>query len=137
MDKAETLNTLGETSSGSSSQIKAVQERLKRRLVGENVRIPVTSKAFFHGVLEPSLTVDGEEKVIVNIGESFHVEVQRNEAYKVIERRLSTVKEELRTSSDEKGNTSKQGTRNKKKGNLEMKKGFLNNSNTKKSAPKM
>jgi hypothetical protein len=123
-------------------------------LNGRQVKVPLTSKAFFEGTLEPTVantkeknytSNDGnkcnnvnEEHVLMNLGSGYMAEMNRNEACDYIQKKINALKPLLgevsskssstNTKIDASASTSTKMNPNEKKSNkkLQMKKGFLN-----------
>ena len=110
-------------------------------LTDRKVMIPITSKAFFEGTLQPTVTVTGncngtgtgtgngtvtntherQEQVMVNLGQGYLAEMTTEEASNYVERRMQALR------------PIKPKPKPKKDSSLKMKKGFLQ---TKKSKSK-
>lgn len=109
-------------SSGTGKQATSCQP-----LTGRRVMVPITSKAFFEGVLQPPVTNAGgpsaaEEQIVVNVGDGQLQEMSRVEACKYIDKHLDVL------DISNKSQTKK--TKTKSSG---LKKGFLNNTKNKPS----
>lgn len=90
----------------------------KTPLAGRKIMIPMTTKAFFEGSLEPTLRNSkddkpGEEQLMVNLGQGYLAEMTKDEASDYIERRMKALRPLAKQAVE------------KKSGILKMKKGFL------------
>lgn len=110
----------------------SVQE--PKPLTGQQVMVPITTKAFFQGTLAPSTisttsttlsendttTNDlmSRERVLMNLGEGYMAEMTRDDACDVIKRRCATVNSTAPMAA--------RGSKKEEDGKLVMKKGFLN-----------
>ena len=116
-------NNRGESQSQLQSQLQQ-----KNKLTNHKVMIPITTKAFFEGKLQPSIRQNNidrtkdEEQVIVNIGNGYLADMTINEATSFIDRRLKALR--LLVVKDKESNTKVDKSKSNKK--LTMKKGFLN-----------
>ena len=129
------------------NELKSLQALLQTNqpsttLKGKHVRIPVTSKAYFEGTLEPSCKISStttatrkeehndcivnknsiavEEKILVNVGKECMVEMNRVEACEFVEKKISKIRK-LNNDVDSNIKTKKSGNTK-----LKIKKGFLN-----------
>lgn len=132
VDNLETLKSLQELIQTCSSPV----------LKGRNVKIPVTSKAYFEGTLDPShysigkgvladdhksVTSKEEETVLVNLGKEYMVELNKAEACDFVEKKISKLRKLVNTSdTSNKKTTTNGGGAKKKDTKLKIKKGFLN-----------
>ena len=102
---------------GSQSQSQSQQ---KKKLTNHKVMIPITTKAFFEGKLQPSIRQNNidrskdEEQVILNIGNGYLADMTIDEATSFIDRRLKALRPLVVKETN--SNTNKK---------LTMKKGFL------------
>jgi len=127
-------------------------------LTGRNVKIPVNSKAFFEGTLEPNrwklqedqLNIESayksnesvndcifmeEEQVLVNLGQGYMVDMSRREACEYIQKKMDILHPSV--SKDQVVKNVKSGSlKGSKTKKLQMKKGFLNVANKNKSKEK-
>lgn len=116
-------------------------------LSGQEVKVPLTSKAFFEGMLEPTKineavirTVECEkEQVLVNVGKGIMIELDRNETCNYIKQQMDQVQNAIHSITEiaAGGGTSNNGNQvnarsnnaDKKKkddgGTFKVKKGFL------------
>ncbi|KAK1741848.1 hypothetical protein QTG54_007421 [Skeletonema marinoi] len=114
--------------SGASKQATSCQP-----LTGRRVMVPITSKAFFEGVLQPPIKDSGssssvtaaEEQIVINIGGGQLKEMTRVQACAYLDKQLNVL---------DKSNTSK--TKKTKAKSTALKKGFLNNTKSKASDKK-
>lgn len=107
-------------------QLQYIQDLLKdaseNKLSGRQVMIPVTSKAFFEGHLDPAMQTDSsgeKEQVIVKVGGEYLAEMSLEDASRYIERRMKDLRPQVAAMNNSEENQ-------KPKSALRLKKGFLN-----------
>lgn len=125
-DELREIRSLIDVAKGGTSK-QAASTTSCQPLTGRRVMVPVTSKAFFEGVLQPPVKDSGsdtEEQIVVNVGGKLK-EMTRVEACTYIEKQLDVL---------DKSNPNK--TKKTKPKNTSFKKGFLNNTKSKASVKK-
>jgi prefoldin subunit 5 len=115
-------------------RIQSVQSILKSTSDGgsplseRKVMIPITTKAFFEGKLQPTIHGDsGKEQVITNLGQGCLADMTIDEATKFLDRKLDRIRSLMKESEP---------NPKKKSGKLAFKKGFLDGGQKKKSSMK-
>lgn len=80
----------------SVSDKEAVKNVLQDPLTGRKIMIPFTSKAFFEGSLQPTISSDNkEEQVLVKLSKETLVEMSRSEAITLLEKRILAVQKKV------------------------------------------
>ena len=69
-------------------QLRHLQNAIQDPLSGKKVMIPLTTKAFFAGQLEPEVDKDGNEQVIMKVSKEHFVTLQRQEVSAILEKRI-------------------------------------------------
>ena len=114
-------------------KIQSVQSILKSTSDGgslseRKVMIPITTKAFFEGKLQPTIHGgSGKEQVITNLGQECLADMTIDEATKFLDRKLDRIRSLMKESEPKP---------KKKSGKLAFKKGFLDGGQKKKSSMK-
>jgi len=127
-DELRKIRSLIDVAKGGTSKQTASSQTSCQPLTGRRVMVPVTSKAFFEGVLQPPAKDSGsaaDEQIVVNIGGGKIKEMTRVEACTYLE------KQQVVLDKSTANKTSKS-----KPTNTSFKKGFLNNSKSKTSVKK-
>ena len=76
-----------------AQEIKDVRDVLKEPLTGKQVMVPMTTKAFFAGRLEPAVR-NKQEQVFVKMAQEHFVELDRTEAMDYLDRRIAALEEQ-------------------------------------------
>ena len=106
------------------------------KLTGRQIKVPLTSKAFFEGTLQPILqhNIKGEQReeeelVTVNIGKGYMAEMNRDEACNYIKNQMDHIVNKSSTADKSISNNNDPTQKVKKDGKFQIKKGFLTNQN--------
>jgi prefoldin subunit 5 len=81
----------------SLEQVRDVKDSLKKPLTGQQVLIPLGSKAFLPGTLRPSVSSGGEEQVVVRDQDGNDIEMTRTQALDCLQVELDSLKPPSRT----------------------------------------
>jgi hypothetical protein len=97
------VTTMTSTNAASSplklslEQVRDVKDSLVKPLTGQQVLIPLGSKAFFPGTLRPSVSSDGKEQLVVRDQDGNDKEMTRRQALDCLQVELDSLKPPSRT----------------------------------------
>jgi hypothetical protein len=81
----------------SLEEVRDVSDSLKKPLAGQQVLIPLGSKAFLPGTLRPSVSSDGEEQVVLRDQDGNNKEMTRRQALDSLQVEMDSLKPPSRT----------------------------------------